>query len=132
MFDTATHAVATSSQRTFTGALRGVIQARDRHCQHPSGCDEPIDRCDTDHTTPWAIGGETSQDNGRLLCRYHNRIQPQHTRPPPPSSPDQPDEHGFVRTYITGRTEALHPSTPPDGEWHIDEIAYTDLHEHGP
>lgn len=83
VFDSATHAVATSSRRTFVGALRAVVQVRDRHCQHPSGCDEPIDRCDVDHITPWSHGGTTSQANGRLLCRFHNRIDPQCTRPPP-------------------------------------------------
>ncbi len=131
MFDSATHAVATSSQRTFTGALRGVIQARDRHCQHPCGCDEPINRCDIDHTTPWHNGGQTSQDNGRLLCRYHNRIEPQHTRPPTPS--DEADEHQHDEWCFTDLTELLRASTrAPNGEWHIYEIPYTDLLEHGP
>ena len=98
VFDSATHAVATSRRRTFLGALRGVIEVRDRHCQHPSGCDEPIDRCDVDHVVPWSQGGETSQDNGRLLCAFHNRIEPQHARPP----------------------------TPPD-DWIIQRIALVDL-----
>ncbi|MFT3854839.1 MAG: DUF222 domain-containing protein [Ilumatobacteraceae bacterium] len=82
LFDAATHAVATSKRRTFVGSLRAVIEVRDLHCQHPSGCDEPIDRCDVDHVLPWSYGGQTSQDNGRLLCRFHNRIEPQHTGPP--------------------------------------------------
>jgi 5-methylcytosine-specific restriction endonuclease McrA len=46
---------------------------RDRHCQHPAGCDVPVDRCDVDHIVPHARGGETSQFNGRLECTAHNR-----------------------------------------------------------
>lgn len=60
--------------RFFTGALRTAIQLRDRHCQHPSGCDEPISRCDIDHTTPYSEGGITNLTSGRLLCTAHNRI----------------------------------------------------------
>jgi hypothetical protein len=84
LYDTTTHAITTSRRRTFTGALRAAIEVRDRHCQHPSGCDEPIDHCDFDHVVPWSHGGTTSQDNARLLCTYHNRIEPQHARPPTP------------------------------------------------
>jgi hypothetical protein len=60
-------------RRSFSGALRRLIEVRDRHCQHASGCDEPIDRCDVDHIVPYSQGGETSLDNGRLQCRAHNR-----------------------------------------------------------
>ncbi|MFT3853798.1 MAG: HNH endonuclease signature motif containing protein [Ilumatobacteraceae bacterium] len=82
LFDSATHAVATSTRRTFTGALRAVIEVRDRHCQHASGCDEPIDGCDVDHVVPSSYGGGTSQDNGWLLCAFHNRIESHYARPP--------------------------------------------------
>lgn len=40
-----------------------MIEARDRHCQAECGCDEPIDRCDVDHTTPVADGGITGLDS---------------------------------------------------------------------
>jgi hypothetical protein len=91
IFDGPHHPITKSPQRSFTGALRRAIEVRDRHCQHPAGCDEPIARCDVDHTTPWAHGGPTDVDNGRLACRYHNRIQPQHTKPPPQPHPRPPD-----------------------------------------
>ena len=48
-----------------SGALRRAIQVRDRHCQHPSGCDEPADRCDVDHTVPVSQNGRTDQFGGR-------------------------------------------------------------------
>jgi hypothetical protein len=52
LYDATTRAVATSKRRTFVGSLRAIVEVRDRHCQHPSGCDEPIDRCDVDHIVP--------------------------------------------------------------------------------
>jgi hypothetical protein len=87
LFDGPHVPVSTSPRRTFTGALRRAIQVRDRHCQHESGCDEPIDRCDVDHVVAWSDGGDTSLSNGRLACRYHNRIHPQRCTPPPPPEP---------------------------------------------
>ncbi|MEY2451235.1 MAG: hypothetical protein QOD92_809 [Acidimicrobiaceae bacterium] len=77
-------------ERFFTGALRRAIQARDRHCQHPSGCDIPAEDCDIDHIIEHAKGGLTTQRNGRCACRTHNlqrNNQPEHfdpdARPPP-------------------------------------------------
>jgi HNH endonuclease len=58
--------------RFYRGARRRVIEIRDRHCTFP-GCTLPADRCDVDHVSPWAEGGETTQSNGRLRCSHHNR-----------------------------------------------------------
>jgi hypothetical protein len=77
-----------SPQRTFTGWLRRAIQVRDRHCQHASGCDEPIARCDIDHIIADSDGGSTSVDNGRLQCTTHNRNHTLHNSGPPPPQPD--------------------------------------------
>jgi 5-methylcytosine-specific restriction endonuclease McrA len=60
-------------QRFFTGALRRAIEVRDRHCQHPSGCDVPAQRCEIDHVVPYSRGGLTTQDNGECQCGVHNR-----------------------------------------------------------
>lgn len=73
LFDDASTVVSVSHRRTFTGALRRAIQVRDRRCQHPSECDQPVDRCDVDHIVPASRGGPTSLANGRLLCSTHNR-----------------------------------------------------------
>lgn len=59
-------------RRLFTGATRTAIQLRDRTCTHPS-CDQPAEDCEIDHVIPWEDGGETTQANGRCLCRYHHR-----------------------------------------------------------
>lgn len=72
IFDGADRVMCGSKQRTFRGTLRRAIQVRDRHCQHPSGCDAPIDDCDLDHITPWSRGGETTHEGGRLGCEPHN------------------------------------------------------------
>ena len=60
--------------RLFTGATRRAIQVRDRRCYHPY-CEEPIARCEVDHIVPYSEGGETTQDNGRLACGFHNRLR---------------------------------------------------------
>jgi hypothetical protein len=62
-----------SWRRRFTGALRRIVEIRDGHCQHPSGCDEPAGRCDIDHIVPHSDGGATCLCNGQLLCAHHNR-----------------------------------------------------------
>ncbi|MGH9135026.1 MAG: DUF222 domain-containing protein [Ilumatobacteraceae bacterium] len=78
LFDGPTTVVSVSQRRCFTGALRRAIEVRDRHCQHPSGCDVPADACDVDHIVPRALHGETSQFNGRLECPTHNRHPDKH------------------------------------------------------
>jgi HNH endonuclease len=66
--------------RLFSGGTRRAIELRDRTCTHPY-CSEAVERCQGDHIEPFAEGGETTQDNGRLLCGFHNRLRNQ--RPPP-------------------------------------------------
>jgi hypothetical protein len=69
-----------ATARLFTGATRRAIELRDRECTHPF-CDVPAASCQVDHITPYAVGGPTTQENGRLLCGAHNRLRNQ--RPPP-------------------------------------------------
>ena len=58
--------------RFFSGATRRAIELRDRRCTHLY-CDEPAEVCEIDHVIPWAWGGPTTQENGRLHCAFHNR-----------------------------------------------------------
>ena len=44
--------IEASHRRNFTGAVRRIIEARDQHCQHNSGCDTQASRCDIDHIHP--------------------------------------------------------------------------------
>jgi Domain of unknown function (DUF222)/HNH endonuclease len=69
-----------ATTRLFTGATRRAIELRDRGCTHPY-CEEPLGACEVDHIVPFALGGPTTQENGRLLCGFHNRLRNQ--RPPP-------------------------------------------------
>jgi hypothetical protein len=73
LFDGPSTVLTVSHRRTFTGALRRAIEVRDRHCQHPAGCEVLADQCDVDHIVPYAQGGRTDQFNGRLQCPTHNR-----------------------------------------------------------
>ena len=43
-------------------------------CTHPY-CYEPAENCQADHIEPYAEGGPTTQENGRLLCGFHNRLR---------------------------------------------------------
>lgn len=76
------HVRISTKERFYTGALRRVIEARDRRCQHDADdCDVPASRAQVDHKIPRHHGGETTEDNGRILCGPHNRART--TRPPP-------------------------------------------------
>ncbi len=95
VFDGPDRVISVSRRRRFIGALRRAIEVRDRHCQHPSGCDEPAENCDIDHIVPYSDGGPTSQDNGRIECHPHNRDRAKHDQRPDSSRRDEPpDERG--------------------------------------
>jgi Domain of unknown function (DUF222)/HNH endonuclease len=60
--------------RLFTGATRRAIELRDRECQHQT-CDIRASACQVDHIIPFRDGGPTVEENGRLLCGFHNRLR---------------------------------------------------------
>jgi hypothetical protein len=66
-----------ATRRFFRGALRRAIEIRDRRCFHPS-CTEPPDRQQIDHIQAACQGGETTQENGRAGCAFHNRWRLRH------------------------------------------------------
>jgi Domain of unknown function (DUF222) len=100
LFSLGTRIDVSVRSRFFTGGTRRAIEIRDRICTHPH-CYEPADTCQVDHIETYAAGGLTTQDNGRLLCGFHNRLrnqreqlgeQPGHhsgeqRQRPPPSAP---------------------------------------------
>jgi hypothetical protein len=73
VYDPPKRRLEASYRRSFVGAIRRIIEVRDNHCQHHSGCDEPASRCDVDHIQPRSHGGITCLCNGQLLCAHHNR-----------------------------------------------------------
>ena len=119
VYDPPNRRIEMSHRRRFTGALRRVIEVRDRHCQHPSGCDVPAADCDVDHIIPHALGGPTSLTNGRLLCPTHNRITnnhgprrgPQQRQVEPP--PDQLDPHPAWAVTPAGTADPAMPGHRP-------------------
>jgi hypothetical protein len=68
------------TSRFFVGATRRALEIRDRECTDPY-CHESVERCQADHIIEWSQNGPTTQENGRLLCGFHNRMRNQ--RPPP-------------------------------------------------
>jgi hypothetical protein len=106
--------ISVSRRRSFTGALRRAVEVRDRRCRHDSGCDVPADQCDVDHIVPHAADGPTSQFNGKLECRPHNRDSDRHDHggTPRPSRPvDRLDE---IRCRL--RWKLLREEPDDDGE----------------
>lgn len=74
--------------RFFTGATRRAIELRDRRCQHPC-CDRRLGDCQVDHIVAYELDGPTTQENGQLLCGFHNRAKEKDRRtgrPPPPGA----------------------------------------------
>ncbi|WP_086665675.1 HNH endonuclease signature motif containing protein [Lentzea kentuckyensis] len=59
--------------RTFPAGIRRILVTRDRGCAFP-GCGRPPKQCDGHHIRHWADGGDTSVDNGVLLCRHHHTL----------------------------------------------------------
>ena len=68
------------TSRFFTGATRRAIEVRNLECCHEY-CDLSADKCEMDHIVPYSEGGLTTQGNGQVLCKYHNRLR--YERPPP-------------------------------------------------
>ena len=61
--------------RRFPGArLRRFVLARDPVCSHPN-CAQPVHRCDVDHLTDHAKGGQTKATGLRAACPHHNRTK---------------------------------------------------------
>ena len=59
------------SVRLYSREQRRAIIARDRGCQFRA-CTQPVQWCEIHHVDWWSNGGETSLDNGILLCSFHH------------------------------------------------------------
>jgi hypothetical protein len=122
LFDDDGTIVSVSRQRSFTGALRRAIMARDRRCRHESGCDVPAAECDVDHIVPYAEGGMTSQDNGRCLCTPHNRKSSMrdHASPRPARDIGPADRlRALMRWRLLADSEDDPPDSRPECEWRV-------------
>jgi hypothetical protein len=63
-----------TTRRIFDGATRRAILARDQECFHDF-CEVAAVDCQVDHIQPYAVGGRTTQANGRVACAFHNRAR---------------------------------------------------------
>jgi Domain of unknown function (DUF222) len=62
------------TKRVVPPHLRRAVEQRDRHCVF-AGCEAPTHWCDVHHLLHWINGGETSLENGALLCeRHHTKV----------------------------------------------------------
>ncbi|WP_028049110.1 HNH endonuclease signature motif containing protein [Cellulomonas sp. URHD0024] len=62
------------AERTYTGAKRRAIIARDRFCQFP-GCSAPPAMSEVHHTDHWLRDrGETNVQTGALICWHHHQV----------------------------------------------------------
>lgn len=61
------------SMRTAPRWLRRALRQRDGGCAFPN-CPVPPQWCEAHHVQHWAQGGETSLDNGVLLCCAHHDL----------------------------------------------------------
>jgi len=62
------------AERTFSGARRRAIIARDQTCRYP-GCDAPPALGELHHIDHWARdGGRTDTNAGILLCWHHHAV----------------------------------------------------------
>jgi hypothetical protein len=102
--------------RFFTGGTRRAIELRDRRCTHPH-CDEPAQSCQVDHIETYAEGGETTQENGRLLCGFHNRLRNQRERkgqlPPPPEPEPEPGTQPPAEQSQSEKSQPEQRQRPP-------------------
>jgi hypothetical protein len=94
VFDGADRVLAVGAgRRFFTGADRRAVEVRDGECVH-SCCDVPAEDGEVDHVVPFAEGGPTTADNGRLACGFHNRSRPGASRPERSDDEEDEDERG--------------------------------------
>jgi hypothetical protein len=113
VFDDRRTLITASRARSFTGTLRQVIEARDLHCQHESGCDVAADRCDVDHIVPHSHGGPTDQFNGRLGCTTHNRRPDRRGQLVPPPRYRHPDAFDDAASVLGWQLRHIGRRRPP-------------------
>ena len=62
------------TQRHHTPRMRMALAARDGGCTMP-GCERPPEWCEAHHINEWLRDrGDTSVDDGVLLCRHHHQL----------------------------------------------------------
>jgi hypothetical protein len=105
--------------RLFTGATRRAIEIRDRECVHPY-CDVRAKDAQADHIVPFSADGPTHQENGRILCGFHNRLRLKRSPPDDQPSDEQvPDPSrnavaDLIRRCVLASRAVWIPDPDPD------------------
>ena len=113
------------TQRLYSGHLRRAVVARDGGCAW-AGCGRPARWCEVHHIRWWdRDGGETSVENGVVLCSYHHHVVHErdllierHAPQPPPRGAARglgPGALGVSYTFRTRTGVVVRPPTvgPP-------------------
>lgn len=77
IFDAPDRVRSVSYRRTFRDALRRAVEVKQTRCGHGYRR-RRVELCEADHLEPHGRGGPTSEENGRLLCGFHNRLRDIH------------------------------------------------------
>jgi hypothetical protein len=94
-------------RRTIAGALKRALHKRDTACSYP-GCTNSM-FLEGHHLKHWADGGETSLENGALLCSLHHRYVHEYeyeVELGPDQRPRFRDPHGRLVTEVLARYAA--------------------------
>ena len=59
--------------RLFSTEQRKLMYARDRGCTFPN-CKQGVDRCEAHHVHEYSRGGETTLENGAMVCSHHHHL----------------------------------------------------------
>lgn len=113
LFDGPLTVIAASTARSFTGRLRRAIEVRDRHCQHPSGCDVAAPDCDVDHIVPVAAGGTTTQFTANSSAAPTTATPPSTTTAPPRTRSGRSPSSTRSAPASAGATSTKTTNTPP-------------------
>jgi hypothetical protein len=79
--------------RFHTESQRNALTVRDGGCTAEGCCHRPPGWTESDHEVSWSDAGDTSVDDGRLLCRFH------HTRAHSPAYETTRLPNGKVRRH---------------------------------
>ena len=74
VFDAPDRVKSVSFRRAYRDALRRAVEVKQTRCGHRY-CRRRVELCEVDHIEPHGRGGPTSEENGRLLCGFHNRLR---------------------------------------------------------
>ena len=104
LFDTPTHVVGISSQRTYRGLVRKAIEARDRGCQYP-GCDAPSTTARSTTSPP----PPTAAPPPRRTAAATAATTTEPATNPATGNPEEPPDPWSGQTWQLGQKKVLRP-----------------------